>query len=71
MDYCDAGTLNELLVVDLSESQIAAVVFQVLQGLDYLHKQRRIHRGEFPRLHLQHLTCIYNAHVRLQRVFTE
>eukprot|EP01117_Protostelium_nocturnum_P004140 TRINITY_DN1543_c0_g1_i1.p1 TRINITY_DN1543_c0_g1~~TRINITY_DN1543_c0_g1_i1.p1 ORF type:complete len:494 (-),score=132.98 TRINITY_DN1543_c0_g1_i1:257-1738(-) len=44
MDYCDAGTLNELLVVDLNEIQIACIVSQVLEGLNYLHKLRRIHR---------------------------
>ncbi|PRP88800.1 serine/threonine-protein kinase PAK 1-like [Planoprotostelium fungivorum] len=44
MDYCDAGTLNELLVVDLSEQQIACIIQQVLQGVEYLHRHRKIHR---------------------------
>lgn len=44
MDYCDGGTLKELLSIDLSEDQMAYVLQQVLQALKYLHSQDRIHR---------------------------
>lgn len=44
MEYCDGGTLKELLTIDLSESQMAFVLRQVLEALSYLHSQHRIHR---------------------------
>jgi serine/threonine protein kinase len=46
MEYCDAGTLKQLLVIELSEKQIASVAKQVLEGIQFLHKSRRIHRGK-------------------------
>jgi len=44
MEYCDAGTLKQLLVIEMSEGQIANVLKQVLKGLSYLHSLNRIHR---------------------------
>jgi hypothetical protein len=45
MEYCDGGSLQSLIAgVDLNEGQIANVLRKVLCGLDYLHKQNRIHR---------------------------
>jgi len=44
MEYCDAGTLKQLLQVELDERQISFVIKQVIQGVAYLHKGHRIHR---------------------------
>jgi p21-activated kinase 1 len=44
MEYCDAGTLKQLLVIEMNEGQIANVLKQVLTGLEYLHSFHRIHR---------------------------
>jgi len=44
MEYCDGGTLSQLLELTLSESEIANVLNQVLNGVAYLHSLHRIHR---------------------------
>jgi len=44
MEYCDAGTLKQLLVMELGENQIAHIIQQVLNGLQYLHSIKKIHR---------------------------
>ncbi|KAL6052912.1 TAO kinase 1a [Balamuthia mandrillaris] len=47
MEYFDAGSIGDLLVVKkqaLSESQIRMIVYQVLKGLEHLHSRRMIHR---------------------------
>jgi len=44
MEYCDAGTLKQLLVIELNEEHIANIMKQVLSGLSYLHGLKRIHR---------------------------
>lgn len=33
MEYCDAGTLKQLLAIDLSEAQIANIAKQAYQSL--------------------------------------
>ncbi|XP_076137959.1 mitogen-activated protein kinase kinase kinase kinase 5 [Alosa pseudoharengus] len=46
MEYCGGGSLQDIYHVTgpLSESQIAYVCREMLQGLDYLHGQKKIHR---------------------------
>lgn len=35
MEYCDGGTLKQLLVVELTENQIANIVQQVIFQLNF------------------------------------
>ncbi|KAB5550110.1 hypothetical protein PHYPO_G00049960 [Pangasianodon hypophthalmus] len=46
MEYCGGGSLQDIYHVTgpLSEPQIAYVCREMLQGLDYLHGQKKIHR---------------------------
>lgn len=47
MEFCGAGSLSDLMAicdVVLSEDQIAAVMQQCLEGLTYLHANKKIHR---------------------------
>uniref|UniRef100_A0A8C2GHE5 Protein kinase domain-containing protein n=1 Tax=Cyprinus carpio TaxID=7962 RepID=A0A8C2GHE5_CYPCA len=46
MEYCGGGSLQDIYHVTgpLSEQQIAYVCREMLQGLDYLHGQKKIHR---------------------------
>jgi serine/threonine kinase 3 len=47
MEYFDAGSLCDLMTIcdkTLTEQQIAIVMKMALQGLDYLHKIKKIHR---------------------------
>ncbi|KAL0972979.1 hypothetical protein UPYG_G00197250 [Umbra pygmaea] len=46
MEFCGGGSLQDVYHVTgpLSELQIAYVCREVLQGLDYLHSQKKIHR---------------------------
>ncbi|XP_054649908.1 mitogen-activated protein kinase kinase kinase kinase 5-like isoform X3 [Dunckerocampus dactyliophorus] len=46
MEFCGGGSLQDVYSVTgpLSEPQIAYICREMLQGLDYLHAQRKIHR---------------------------
>ncbi|XP_056329027.1 LOW QUALITY PROTEIN: mitogen-activated protein kinase kinase kinase kinase 5 [Danio aesculapii] len=46
MEYCGGGSLQDIYHVTgpLSELQIAYICREMLQGLDYLHGQKKIHR---------------------------
>ncbi|XP_046891167.1 mitogen-activated protein kinase kinase kinase kinase 5-like [Hypomesus transpacificus] len=46
MEYCGGGSLQDIYNVSgpLSELQIAFICREMLQGLDYLHDQKKIHR---------------------------
>ncbi|KAM9853604.1 mitogen-activated protein kinase kinase kinase kinase 5 [Aulostomus maculatus] len=46
MEFCGGGSLQDLYMVTgpLSEPQIAFICREMLQGLDYLHAQKKIHR---------------------------
>jgi serine/threonine protein kinase len=47
MEYCGAGSLSDLMAIcetTLVEQEIAAVMYQSLMGLHYLHKTKKIHR---------------------------
>jgi serine/threonine kinase 3 len=50
MEYCDGGSLQDIIdareneEVCLTETQIAQIVAQVLQALEYLHSMKKIHR---------------------------
>jgi tRNA A-37 threonylcarbamoyl transferase component Bud32 len=44
MEYCDGGTLKDLLRVTLDENHIAYVLRELLEALKYLHERNRIHR---------------------------
>jgi serine/threonine protein kinase len=47
MEYCGAGSLCDLMAIcerTLTEEQIAATMKMALNGLEYLHGQRKIHR---------------------------
>lgn len=50
MEYMDCGTLDSLLKTQgtFSESKLAHVAFQVLNGLNYLHSHKIIHRDIKP-----------------------
>ncbi|XP_044489134.1 mitogen-activated protein kinase kinase 9-like [Mangifera indica] len=45
MDYMDAGTLDSLLKINgpFSESSIAQIAYQILNGLQYLHARNIVH----------------------------
>ena len=47
LEYCDGGSLLELInILDrgLNEEQIASLVYMILQGLNFLHENKKIHR---------------------------
>lgn len=47
IEYCDGGALDSIMVElekPLTESQISFVCQQMVQGLDFLHKSKVIHR---------------------------
>nr|XP_019959503.1 PREDICTED: mitogen-activated protein kinase kinase kinase kinase 5-like [Paralichthys olivaceus] len=46
MEFCGGGSLQDIYHVtgSLSEPQIAYICREMLQGLDYLHAQKKIHR---------------------------
>ncbi|XP_061536868.1 mitogen-activated protein kinase kinase kinase kinase 5-like isoform X6 [Phycodurus eques] len=46
MEFCGGGSLQDVYSVTgpLSEAQIAYVCREMLQGVDYLHSQRKMHR---------------------------
>lgn len=47
LEFCDAGSVLDLMRITdgcLSEEQIASIVEMVLQGLNFLHEKRKIHR---------------------------
>jgi serine/threonine protein kinase len=47
MEYCEAGSLSdvmEICEITFDESQIAVIMRETLLGLDYLHKNQKLHR---------------------------
>lgn len=47
MEYCGAGSICDLMSIcekTLNEDQIAVIMKMSLQGLEYLHNQKKIHR---------------------------
>ena len=47
MEYCDAGSVADCMtatLVPLRENEIAAIVANIILGLEYLHGQNSIHR---------------------------
>ncbi|KAL0491276.1 serine/threonine-protein kinase pakC [Acrasis kona] len=44
MEYVSGGKLTDMLHVDYTESEIAAILKETLLALDYLHKKNIIHR---------------------------
>ena len=47
MEYCHHGNLSEIIQttgLTFSESEIACIVYQILQGLNYCHKIDVMHR---------------------------
>eukprot|EP00026_Physarum_polycephalum_P000812 Phypoly_transcript_00813.p1 GENE.Phypoly_transcript_00813~~Phypoly_transcript_00813.p1 ORF type:complete len:753 (+),score=90.98 Phypoly_transcript_00813:85-2343(+) len=43
-EYCEIGSLDRMLKLELKESAIAFIIGQVLNGLVYLHNMGRVHR---------------------------
>jgi serine/threonine kinase 3 len=47
MEYCAAGSITDIMkvcLVTITESQIASICKDTLQGLQYLHDSRKLHR---------------------------
>eukprot|EP01095_Lingulamoeba_sp_RSL-Kostka_P018188 TRINITY_DN9867_c0_g2_i1.p1 TRINITY_DN9867_c0_g2~~TRINITY_DN9867_c0_g2_i1.p1 ORF type:complete len:662 (-),score=236.78 TRINITY_DN9867_c0_g2_i1:213-2198(-) len=47
MEYCGGGSVSDLCMImqaSLTENQIALIIRECLKGLQYLHRQRKIHR---------------------------
>ena len=47
MEYCVGGSIIDLLKITqktLTESEIAAILYHVLLGIEYLHANKKIHR---------------------------
>jgi serine/threonine protein kinase len=44
MEYVSGGKLTDMLHIDYSEAEIAAILRETLMALDYLHKHNIIHR---------------------------
>jgi serine/threonine kinase 4 len=43
-EYCEIGSLDRMLRLELKEPAISFIIGQVLQGLAYLHGLNRVHR---------------------------
>jgi len=51
MEFCEAGTLQQLIKgYQLDEWEICYVSKQLLKAIHFLHEQNYIHRFVFPRL---------------------
>ena len=47
IEYCDGGSVLDLMRIterNLNEEQIASIIYMVLNGLAFLHEQKKIHR---------------------------
>lgn len=45
MEYCSGGSLRELIsLVNLKEEEVAYICMELLQAIDYIHSNNRIHR---------------------------
>ena len=47
MEYCAAGSVADLIKIrrhPLNETQIAAILYASLKGLEYLHETKKVHR---------------------------
>lgn len=47
MEYCATGSVLGLLEVmerGLSQEEISAIMYSTLQGIEYLHQNKKIHR---------------------------
>mmetsp|Transcript_17872 Transcript_17872/g.30359 ORF Transcript_17872/g.30359 Transcript_17872/m.30359 type:complete len:156 (+) Transcript_17872:47-514(+) len=47
IEFCNSGSVQDIIKmanITLSETQIAAICYAVLKGLEYLHDQNKIHR---------------------------
>lgn len=47
MEYCDAGSVNDLMEITkkaFNETQISLIMKDALKGLYFLHKNKRLHR---------------------------
>ena len=47
MEYCNGGSVSDIIKSTkkpLNEDQISGILKQVLRGLDYMHRNRKIHR---------------------------
>ena len=47
IEYCDGGSVLDLMRIterNLTEEQIASIITMVLNGLSFLHEQKKIHR---------------------------
>lgn len=48
LEYCNGGTLKNLVCKDLSENEIRPILYQIISGLHYLDKKGIIHRDLKP-----------------------
>jgi serine/threonine protein kinase len=46
MEFADGGNLQERIAQKLSETEILNILFQLLEGLKYLHSQKKIFHGD-------------------------
>jgi hypothetical protein len=61
MEYCDAGTLEELIQMSISEEVISHIAKQVLTAIAYLHSNNRLHRD----VKSANILMNYNGKVKL------
>eukprot|EP01125_Pyxidicula_operculata_P008292 TRINITY_DN2796_c0_g1_i2.p1 TRINITY_DN2796_c0_g1~~TRINITY_DN2796_c0_g1_i2.p1 ORF type:complete len:717 (+),score=144.25 TRINITY_DN2796_c0_g1_i2:48-2198(+) len=44
LEYCDGGSLRDLIRVELKEKHVIPIVKQIVKGLTFLHSKRILHR---------------------------